>query len=534
MNGPATRTDGLAGLQAALIRPRGVVALILAYCLIHFLIRLNVSPTFSLDESEQLLFVQKLDWGYRFRHPPLITWIYASAEALGILNRPVFFLLKYAIMAVGYVAFHFAALRVLKDDALAAAATASWALVFYTAWGHHEDLMHTVLLMSLLCICLWAFVRAIQEGGALNWALFGVSIGLGFLSKYVHIILPVALVLAGLTIDLVRARMSVRALGIATGVAVLVVAPYAVWSLMFGYSLPELAQDVTARGPQPGGALQVLVGLGALVLAFLEFWLPVLGLVFAAAFFAVFRPGMRQARLWTEDTRALTRLMARTMGAALILMAMAVFFAGATYFKPRWMHQIALVLPIWLFLQVQASGGVAAFPRGWRGWWISVGLVSVLIMAGRVVEWRLEGQTCAIEKCRVYLPISDWAEDLKAADLTGGTLVTAEYQLGGNLRYATRTRVVDADFPLHVYPPAAGSGAGTGEGSGAEGEGRCVAVWRNAPLMPPKLDAYIRTVLMSNPGDGMPDAAFERSLLTAPDRKTVLYVRSLPVTDQCR
>jgi 4-amino-4-deoxy-L-arabinose transferase-like glycosyltransferase len=512
-----------------LASPRSVVFFILAYCLIHLAIRLSISPTFSLDESEQLLFAQKLDWGYRFRHPPLITWIYASAEALGALNRPVFFLLKYTIMALGYIAFHFAALDVLKDNRLAAAATASWALVFYTAWGHHEDLMHTVLLMSLLCASLWAFVRAIQRGGALNWALFGASVGLGFLSKYVHIILPVALVLAGLTIDLVRARMPVRGLLIAAGVAILVVAPYAVWSFTFGYSLPELAQDVTARGPQPGGIVQILLGLGALLLAFLEFWVPVLGLVFAACFFAVFRPSVRQSRIWTEDTRALTRLMARTMGAALILMAFAVFLAGATYFKPRWMHQIALVLPIWLFLQVQASGGPVAFARGWAAWWITLALVSVTVMVGRVAEWRLEGQTCPIEKCRVYLPIADWAADLKAADLTGGTLVTAEYQLGGNLRYATRTRTVDADFPIHVYPPASPDNP-----SSQASDGGCVAVWRNAPLMPPKLDAYLRTVLGADPGDGMPDAAFERPLLTTDDRMTVLYVRSLPVTTRCR
>src|SRR5215471_15808300 len=101
-----------------------VAVMILAvYCLAHLVIRTMLSPNLSLDEAEQVLFGESLQWGYRFRHPPLITWlVYAVLEPTNA-NRAALFFLKYALMAAGLFAYFAAARIVLKDVRLALLAT---------------------------------------------------------------------------------------------------------------------------------------------------------------------------------------------------------------------------------------------------------------------------------------------------------------------------------------------------------------------------------------------------------------------------
>src|SRR5262249_39051438 len=154
----------LPGLDSIRVSTAWAITVVLAYCTLHWMIRLATSPVYTVDEAEQLLMSQTLDVGYRFRHPPLITWIYALTEQVFGLSRPVFFAVKYVIMAAGLIAFYFAARLAFrhssKSDQFAAAATAAWALVYYPAWGHHEDLTHTVLLFTLLAFTLHAFLAA--------------------------------------------------------------------------------------------------------------------------------------------------------------------------------------------------------------------------------------------------------------------------------------------------------------------------------------------------------------------------------------
>ena len=126
--------------------PRTVIISILAYCVLHYLIRLMTSPVFALNEAEQLLMSQSLTLGYHPQHAPLVSWIYAISDMLFGSSRPVFFAVKYIIMAVGLVAFYYAArivfqwyephshLMYARND-LSAAATASWALVYFSGLG---------------------------------------------------------------------------------------------------------------------------------------------------------------------------------------------------------------------------------------------------------------------------------------------------------------------------------------------------------------------------------------------------------------
>lgn len=538
-------------------RPALVIGLILLYCAAHYVIRLTTSPVFSLDEAEQMLMSQSLDLGYRFRHPPLITWIYALADITIGLSRPVFFALKYLIMAGGLIAFYLAARIVFRwydpetdeihpRNDLSAAAVGAWALVFYPAWGHHEDLMHTVLLFSLLAATMHAFFAALASQSRHDWIYFGATIGLGFLSKYVHIMLPIALILAAFTIrDLSRGRVDRNGvyqpsrlpwsgLALAGATAIAIIAPYMWWVWTHELSLAALARDVTAAKdaalPAASDAMGPLMdalyarrdGFLSLMQALVEFTLP-LPVFFLLLFWPMWLPYLvpffPRRYIEEDETDVIWRkLMLRTMlfGIGVYLV---VVLLGAESFKARWMHQVLIPFPIWLFLQVQRSGPYFISMRGFA---VVVGIFVALVGVGRYVEWSQGIKSCDIAKCRSYLPAKSWAAALREEGFSRGTIVGAEYQLLGNLRHQLKpARVLDAEFDYDSFPPP------------EDARGACLAVWRNEPEMPEKLYLYLTDEMKMPAPSRAPQGAVRRNYLMSEDKATVLYYSFLAPSATC-
>ena len=499
----------------AIFTTRRVFAAIVVYCLAHYLIRLNLSPVFSLDEAEQLLFAQHLDWGYRFRHPPLITWIYASVDAIGMLSRDAFFLIKYAIMAAGFMAFHLGARRILGDGAWAAAATASWASVYVLAWWPHVDLMHTVLLFTLLCASFHAGVLALTRGGWSDWLYFGATIGLGFLSKYIHIVFPAALLIAALSLPDWRSKiLSLKAFGgLVTALAI--IAPYGIWAATYGYSLTELTGDVVTQTGQSsgiGGALQGAVSFSLSGLEFIALFFPLAALVWPRAFWP---PANAQSS--HSETAALTALLWRTTWIGLALTATPILFSGATAFKSRWMHQALLLAPLLVLARAQVLDDGGRRLKIWGG--VCVALIAAIMIA-RPVVWSAKPAS-GEGKMREYQPFNSFAEGLRSADFQGGTIVARDYILAGNLaHFLPEARIVDASFPLHIYPDPSGDGS-------------CLLVWRkDADLAP--LEAFVRSDMDTNPSISERQGRVTSSMITPAEGLVRLNYRFVPSSEECR
>jgi len=526
------------GSPADGISVRTAIGLIVLYCLLHYLIRLWESPVFSLDEAEQILMSQKLDWGYRFRHPPLISWIYAGAELSVSLSRPVFFGLKYAIMAGGFVAFFFAARIVLRRVDWALAATASWAMTYVLGWWPHADLMHTVLLMSLLSVSLWTGLLAFSRGKWTDWLWFGVSIGLGALSKYVHAAFPAALILAALTLAPYRASLRPLRLFASLAVAALILAPYGIWVASYGYSLPELASGVTRQMPGADGMPSWLAGILAYLEAVLSFLLPFLlvaVLVFPGSVRGLARPDLESGAVDRNAVSLLWRATLIALAGGLI----ALLVTGGEHFKNRWMHQSLLAVPILLLAAALSRGASGKRLKIYLG--IAAGFV-VLVIGVRIAAWPLSPAfDCG--KCRPYQPVGVWAEDLQKAGFRSGTLVGRDHQIVGNLHWllkrapgAAEVRTVDASFPLHVYPAPSVQA------------GQCLAVWRGQGDMPEPLARYLADEMAVAPVNRSPELTFTRPILApfgfnseksnaqpgTEQRTETLNIRFLPASAACQ
>ncbi len=510
---------GAGGWADRLSRPRTVLLLILAYCAVHWAVRMAVSPVYTLDEAEQVLFSQSLQWGYRFRHPPLVTWIYALMEEAIGLHRWSFHAVKYVAMAAGFAGFYLAARRLLREPAAAALATLAWGATWALGLAPHLDLTHTVLLTALLFFNLHAFALAMQRGRWGDWAYLGVTIGLGTLSKYVFVIQPAALLLALALTPALRARIAPGRLAAALAIGIAIVAPYALWSATEGYSLAELGQEASRGSGATANPLMWIAGIGGLVLAMLEFSLPLLAL-FALLFpRAVF--DWRRRPDAEPETAAWARLLSLSMLIGAAMFSVAVFAFGATEFKSRWMHEILAPLPIVLFLRAQLTGA-----DGTRRLAVFAAACAVFILsavAGRFAFDAWKPQACA-PTCREFQPVEAWADDLRAAGFTGGTIVAMDHHLGGNLRaLMPEARVLAAFYPVAAFPAPE-----------PDGPGQCLLVWTDAVPHSQARALNYAFAWLGVQRPEQPDGEFRHPIRGNPDYEMPLWYAFVEPTPDCR
>jgi hypothetical protein len=456
----SARTKRYTSVWEALADPQIVTSILILYCLLHFVVRMLLTPNFTLDESEQILFGQSLEWGYRFRHPPLITWLSWGTLAATGQSRAAFFLLKYALMLGGLLAYFQAGRLVIRDDRLAGLATFGMLTTITMGYMPHIDLMHTVLLASMLAAYMWADARVIQSGKWLDYILLGIVTGLGILSKYIFVVLPIAMTIGVLFVPRFRARLRLVPLVAALLIAIAIVAPYAYWASAHEYSLFALAQTITkSQGP----ALNFLVwlkGTGNLIVALVGFVVPLI-VIFPLLYWNACKP----LPAGEDEDHDWLKLYGVSLLVGALIMWAAVFFVGTEAFKERWMHQVMLLFPIWLFLRVKIAVGV---------------------FAARVAIYETDGSHC--KTCREYWPMKVYADNLRKAGFVNGTILSPTYDLAGNLRGVfPEARVVTPGYPIAVFGPPV--------------PGQCLVVWDNSGDMPKAARDYLAGAMGAVPGN---------------------------------
>ncbi|WP_022698653.1 ArnT family glycosyltransferase [Euryhalocaulis caribicus] len=500
-------------LAGRLIAPKAILLMIAAYCLIHYLIRLGLSPVYTLDEAEQVLLSEVWRMGYRFRHPPLMTWIYAGVEDVFGLHRWSFHAVKYILLAGGLSAFYFAARRILASGLDAALALAGLALVFVMAAGFHIDLTHSVLMTVLVFANLHAFVRAVQRGGWSDWVYFGTTLGLGALSKYAFLLAPAGLLLGLALTPYLRARINPIRLGVSLLLGLLIVAPYLGWSAQSGHSFAALTSDVVGADPQ-NFLVGWAAGTGSLIWALFLAACPLLP-VFLVLFPQTLRRGKR------EGSRAAWRrllLVAVAAGAGLALAG--VFLLGAGDFKPRWFYSVIAPLPLVLMLSARLGGAASANRDA------ALAVLAAVSVAG-VMIYRVAldiGQPMACQpECRTEQPVAAWAQDLREAGFAGGTILTNDYHLAGNLRAAMpEARLISSQFPRRAYARPAG-------------EGQCLIVWNTLNLhLKDAMFDYAESQLGAGPASREPEGTFIHPIAGNEAYLMALNYRFAEPAEQCR
>ncbi len=441
-----------------------VIGLILIYLALHMVLRLNLSPTLGMDDAEQILFAQHWAAGYRFRQPPLFTWLVVPAIDLfgpGMLAVSV---VRYTLLAITYLCLYVTGLNWFDDRRLAALAVFSFSSIYVFAYYAHHDLTHTTALGAMIAVTLLVFTKLAQRPTTPRYALLGLCFGLGMLAKWNFVMLAIGLPLTCLLFRHYRSLVLSWKNVIAILVMALVVTPTALWMVEHGPSAGAVSADILTAGGDEGGWAPMIEGGGALLASILLFPMP-----FLLVFLAVFGGAIAAKRgAWQEKSEGaggiafLSTLILVILG----LHGLLIPLFGAVSFTERWMHPALMALPLVLFLmleRVDPNSRLILF-------YLVTIFILVAVAAGARLYRFVEGaETCG--RCREFAPFAELSGPLGQAGFDGGLIIADGMHIGGNLRNSfPESRVVDPAFPLTLWPSAS---------SGLPGDkGGCLLVWR--------------------------------------------------------
>jgi len=156
-----------------------VVALGLAYGLVHAALRLWVSNNIAIDDIKSNVYAQTLELGYIAKQPPLYEWLLWLVQQMTGPTLPSFLVLKYALLTATFAFLYLVAKRIFADPKWAMLAALSPLLLYQIAWNVHEGVTQTIALVCAVAVTTWLFMRLVERGSLGSYAAFGFAAGLG-------------------------------------------------------------------------------------------------------------------------------------------------------------------------------------------------------------------------------------------------------------------------------------------------------------------------------------------------------------------
>lgn len=425
--------------------PFGVWAVVALWGLAHLLLRALSSPVLGTDDMFETVLVQTLEPGYMLRQPPLYEWLLFSAQQ--VLGPTIFAALfvKYGLISLAALFLFLIARKAMADPRLAALCVFSYSLFYQFGWNLHEGVTHTVVLTTACAASAYFFLKALETGRLGFYAAFGLAAGAGLLGKHSYPLFVLALLLAAASDAVWRQRLHPVGVLLVPVAAVLVYSPYGWWILSEGLTLFASVSDTMGVTAESSHAARAAEGLGKLAFGLVGFSVPLLPVLLI-----LFWPRYLGRRApMTPAVGDVARLCGRTVLAMIVLTALLIALTGATYVKERHMHPLFLLLPVFLFADLERFG----FRRYWR--WLAAILVAVASVAflARVPGIAAPDRFWCGGKCRHMKPYADLRAPLADLGAATATLVADDGYTGGNLRVLFPTaRIVTKAIPARTPP----------------------------------------------------------------------------------
>ncbi|WP_313601839.1 glycosyltransferase family 39 protein [Rhizobium sp.] len=336
-------------------KPERVLWLIAAYCLAAIVLRVLRTEGLQADESEQIFMSQYLLLGYG-RQPPFYNWL--QYGVIHLIGPSVFALtlLKNSLLFLSCVFIGLAVKQVSEQKDVAAAAMLSVLALPAVSVLSQRDLSHAVALLFCVSLFLYGFFGALKRPALWRYALTGFAIGIGVISKYNFIVVPIAAILAILPDAELRRRLFDRRLVATIVVAGLICLPHALWFLNnIDVATTDTIEEM--RDDSSGNFIvDRLDGLLSLITSAVEGALPLI-LFMAIAFGSELWASRGTETLWTRMTGRMFLL-------CLVIVGLISVGVGATNISQKWLSPFLLILPLYLCLKIEAAGAFARRPHG--------------------------------------------------------------------------------------------------------------------------------------------------------------------------
>ncbi len=340
--------------DALTLKPERVLWLIAAYYLAAIVLRVLRTEGLQADEAEQIVMSQYLLLGYG-RQPPFYNWL--QYGVIHLIGPSIFALtlLKNSLLFLCCVLIGLATRQVSDRKEVAAAAMLGVLALPAVSVLSQRDLSHAIALLFCVSLFLYGILGALKRPALWRYALTGLAIGIGLISKYNFIVVPIAAILAILSEAELRRRLFDRRLIATIVVAGLICLPHALWFLNnFDRATADTIEEMR---DDPTGHFIVdrLDGITSLISATVDGVLPLIVFV-TIAFGREVWASRRTETLWTRMTGRMFLL-------CLVIVGLISFGMGATTISQKWLSPFLLILPIYLFLKIEAAGGFARRPQ---------------------------------------------------------------------------------------------------------------------------------------------------------------------------
>lgn len=404
-------------------RPSLFLVIIGLYFTVNLIVRISLPNSLELDEAQQILVSQWIALGYDTQ-PPLYNWI--QTGLLSVLGPSVFALslLKNIFLFSTYALYYLAARQVTKHAGFALVAAFGLLTLPEIVWESQRDLTHSVAMNFAVALFFYALFRVLLTGRAVFYALTGIAIGIGLISKYNFSVLVVASFIAVLATPAYRARLFTPRLMVTAVIALVIILPHGLWLVANLDSATAGSIDKMSAARDQSRVYQILTGAGSLLVAVLSFAGPSL-VLYAAAFRPHF---VKRLRARTPMTDVIGRML---IVATLIFLAMIVF-GGASSFKGRWLSPVLLILPLYVCVKMELSGFDPRLAlRRFLPVAVFVMVAIPVALHGRVT---LASWFGSYEKINV--PYSTFAESLKQSmPRAPGLILSESPHMAGNMRF---------------------------------------------------------------------------------------------------
>ncbi len=401
------------------------------YFLLQLLIRLTLSETLDLDEAEQAFLYARPDFGYDTQ-PPLYTWLQWLMFSIFGVNLFALSALKNLILFGTYgLMFHLA--RPMVGTLGAIAASASMLLLPAIGWESQRDLTHSVLLTFIACLALWSYFALLRKPNMVRYALLGIVLGLGMLTKYNFLVFIFGLAIANLLVPEHRRVVWRQPLWITAVVSLACFLPHGLWlSTHLDIATKGTLAKMT-QGQDADDYINVARGIGSIALATLSFLTP-LWLLYGW----LCRRHMRAACVDRENPTARFFMILYT-GFFVLLMSL-VINGEAQSIKSRWMLPLLFSVPLGFFVILPGL----STPRFHRRVLQTAACFAVVILIA--LPARVHFGAIAGKSLRAHHPYPQLSVEIEKLFPRVRTLIVEDKFVAGNLyfqRPAIRTLLMD-------------------------------------------------------------------------------------------
>lgn len=429
-------------------RPKGVIVIVAVWCLLHAAIGAFLESAINVDDAVESYLVQSLELSYVPRNPPFFDWLLYGLQQIVGPGRLSFAILRYALLFACALLVYRVARRVILDPRLQAMAVYSLSALWVVGYHSHRILTHSNVMIVGIAGAVLTLIAIVRQPSVKLYAGLGAWIAVGLLGKFGFVAFLGVLVVSCLLVPAYRRALLDRRILVTVLVAA---GPLAV----YGLALHFLKQDVVAATAQTIGATDFGWDdvVRSYVVALVGYALP-----FIALAGLVFLPWNRGegARVAEDAGRDDARRVLRNLiviGLAVTLVG--VVAVGTTNLRDRYFHVFLLLLPVYVFAELERVGGWRARAPAYLGILLAVA-VGVLAVRVAIPLWpdpRLCGRCVAAE------PLHRLTPTVMQALGPAPTLVADDRTSAGRLRAAMPdARVVIVNEPQYRPPPRPATG----------------------------------------------------------------------------